>query len=369
MKNFRILLAVLLLMPACTQNKMGKCVLTGTLENVPESIFMNLVDVDSGKVLQKIHVQDGKFDLSFCLKKPRYFGIYQEKAESDSDRLFLWLENSNINITGNFYHLANARVTGSLSNDIYAKYLAIEKDYKKIKTASLSLLNNITNDQQTIDSIQKQNEQILVHYRPALLKFYSDHINSEVAFYFLYREPIKYKSALLKSDIKNLYKSLPEEKKHSREGILLKEFSTLPDIPQTGDRYIDISQATPEGRSESISKNLGKYTILEFWSSGCPASGWTRSRLKNLYNLYHEKGLNIIGISGDENFDEWRKAIQKDTIPWINISDLKGWYNKAFLIYGIYYTPSLILLDDKGVIVDNQFFQKWIEGELKKRFK
>ena len=88
-----------------------------------------------------------------------------------------------------------------------------------------------------------------------------------------------------------------------------------------------------------------------------------------MYNLYHDRGLNIIGISGDEDIDEWRKAIQKDTIPWINISDLKGWYNKAFLIYGIYYIPSLILLDDKGVIVDNQFFQKWIEGELEKRFK
>jgi peroxiredoxin len=354
---------------ACTQNKMSKGILTGTLENAPDSIMINLVDVDNGKVFKKILMQNGKFNLSFYLKTPRFFVIQKENSKSDSDKLFLWLENSKINITGNFNNINWAIINGSSSNEIYKKYLEIEKDYETIKATSLSLLKNVTNNQQTLDSVQKQNELILVHYRPALLKFYSDNINSEVAFYFLYKEPIKYQSALLKSDIKQIYNNLPEEKKHSKEGKLLKDFSSLPDIPKIGDKYIDISQDTPEGRSESISKNLGKYTILEFWSSGCPPSLWFRSRLKTMYNLYHKRGLNIIGISGDDNYDDWRKAIEKDTIPWVNISDLKGWYNKAFLSYGVYYTPNMILLDDKGVILDNQFFQKWIENELERKFK
>ncbi len=114
---------------------------------------------------------------------------------------------------------------------------------------------------------------------------------------------------------------------------------------------------------------MGKYTILEFWASDCSLSCWFRPRLKAMYNLYHKRDLNIIGICHDENYDDWRKAVEKDTIPWVNISDLKGWYNKAFLAYGIYSTPNLILLDDKGIILDNKFSQKWIEKELEKRFK
>ena len=369
MKNFRIFLGLLLLMFACTRNEMSKVILTGTLENAPDTTVINLVDVDSGKVFKKILVQNGKFSLSFCLKKPRYFVMQKENSKSDSDKLFLWLENSKINITGNFNNIKNAIINGLSSNEIYNKYLEIEKDYETIKATSLTLLKNVTNNQQTLDSVQKQNELILVHYRPALLKFYSDNINSEVAFYFLYKEPIKYRSALLKSDIKQIYNKLPEEKKQSTEGKLLKDFSSLPEIPKIGDKFIDITQNTPEGRSESISKNLGKYTILEFWASDCTLSRWFRPRLKTMYNLYHKRGLNIIGISHDENYDDWCKAIEKDTIPWVNISDLKGWYNKAFLAYGIYYTPNLILLDDKGVILDNQFFQKWIENELEKKFK
>lgn len=368
MKKTVILLGLLILLSNCNHNNISNCTLTGIIENIKDGTVLNLVDIDSGKVCQKINVQGGKFKTNLKLITPRFFGIWQENPKHDSDRLYLWLENSKININANFKYLAGAEVKGSLSNEIYNKYLAIEKDYLKIKTASVRLLNISTN-QLTIDSIQKQNEEILVHYRPALLKYYSDNINSEVAFHFLYTEPIKYKSALLKSDIKNLYNNLPEEKKNSKEGKLLKEFYSFPNVPKIGDKYIDISLDTPEGKAESISKNLGKYTILEFWSSGCPASLWMRPRLKDMYNLYHKKGLNIIGISGDNDYDSWRQAIQNDTIPWINISDLKSWYNKAFLIYGIYITPSMILLDDKGVIIDNQLSQKWIELELENRFK
>lgn len=365
MKNFRIYLGLLLLAFACTQNKMSQGILTGTLKNAPDSIMINMVDVDSGKVFKKILMQNGKFNLSFYLIAPRFFVLQKENSKSDSDKLFIWLENSKINITGNFNNIESAIIDGSSSNEIYKKYLEIEKDYKTIKATSLLKIN--TNNQQTIDSVQKQVELMLVHYRPALLKFYSDNINSEVAFYFLYKEPIKYQSALLKSDIKQIYNVLPEEKKQSKEGKLLKDFSSLPEIPKIGDKFIDISQNTPEGRSESISKNLGKYTILEFWATDCTLSRWFRPRLKTMYNLYHKKGLNIIGISHDENYDDWQKAIEQDTIPWVNISDLKGWYNKAFVAYGICYVPNLILLDEKGVILDNQFSQKWFENELKKK--
>ena len=352
----------------CNHYNSNNCTLTGNLDNIKDGTVLNLTDIDSGKICQKITVQAGIFKTNLKLTKPRFFGIWQENPKNDSSRLYLWLENSKININANFKYLAGAEVKGSLSNEIYNKYLAIEKDYEKIKTASMCF-NNISTKQHTIDSIEKQNEQILVHYKPAIVNFYSDNINSEVAFHFLYAELKKYKSALLKDDIKNLYRNLPEEKKLSKEGKLIDEFTSFPNVPKIGDKFIDVSLDTPEGKSESISKNLGKYTILEFWGSGCPVSFWMRPRLKNMYNLYHKKGLNIIGISNDDEYDSWRQAIRKDSIPWLNISDLNSWYNKAFLIYGIYYTPNWILLDDKGVIIDNQLAQKGIEEELKNRFK
>jgi hypothetical protein len=42
-----------------------------------------------------------------------------------------------------------------------------------------------------------------------------------------------------------------------------------------------------------------------------------------------DKGFEIISISLDVNAGEWRKAIEKDEMTWINVSDLKRMENKA----------------------------------------
>jgi thiol-disulfide isomerase/thioredoxin len=144
-------------------------------------------------------------------------------------------------------------------------------------------------------------------------------------------------------------------------------FSTK--IPQVGEKYIDCSQNTPQGKMESISNNLGKYTIIEFWASWCGPCRAEHPQIRRLYNLYHDKGLNIIGISGDSDLNAWKEAIENDSIPWTNISDLKGGNNQAFMIYGIKGVPVMILLDENGLIVDNKLYNKPLESELEKRFK
>ena len=368
MKKLVILLGLLITLSTCTQNKISNGTLTGILENIKDGTVLNLIDIDSGKVYQKITVQDGKFKTSLELIKPRFFGIWQENPKYDKDRLFLWLENSEIKISGNYNYFVNARIEGSKSNEIYSKYSAIENDFKN-KSNRLNVAKSITINQATLDSVQILTEQASDQYKTDLLKFYSSHIESEVAFYFLVKEMIKYKSVLKKSNIKNLFSDLPEEFKTSKEAKLLEKYISLPEIPRNGDKFIDISQVTPEGISETISNHLGKLTILEFWSSGCSACIWEHERLKDLYNRYHDKGLNIIGISGDDTYNDWIGAIKRDSIPWINISDLKGWYNEAFLIYGVKYTPYLILLDEKGLVIDDEFFSKWIEDVISSRFR
>jgi peroxiredoxin len=368
MKNSVILLGLLISLSACAPNKLSSGTLTGSLENIKDGTVLDLVDIDSGKVFQKIVVQDGKFKTSLELIKPRFFGIWQENAKYDKDRLFLWLENSEIKISGNFDYLVNAKIEGSKSNEVYSKYSAIEKDFKN-KSNNLKIALSTTTNQSTLDSIQILTEQASKLYKTDLLKFYYSHIKSEVAFYFLVKEMIKSKSVLKKSDIKNLFSDLPKEFKKTKDAKLLEKYISLPEIPRNGDKFIDISQVTPEGISESISNHLGKLTILEFWSSGCPACIWEHERLRDLYNTYHDKGLNIIGISGDDTYNDWIGGIKRDSIPWINISDLKGWYNEAFLIYGVKYTPNLILLDEKGLVIDDEFFSKWIEDVVGKRLK
>ncbi|MFZ1524534.1 MAG: TlpA disulfide reductase family protein [Saprospiraceae bacterium] len=98
----------------------------------------------------------------------------------------------------------------------------------------------------------------------------------------------------------------------------------------------------------------GKFVILEFWASWCKPCRATHPELRNLFELYHKNGLEIISLSSDylKDIDKWKAAIMKDSIDrWnhillndrdeVNISHL---YNVDFL-------PTKVLIDSDGNIV------------------
>jgi alkyl hydroperoxide reductase subunit AhpC len=70
-----------------------------------------------------------------------------------------------------------------------------------------------------------------------------------------------------------------------------------------------------------------------------------------LYNEFHAKGLEIIGVSLDDNAEQWKKAIAKDKLMWIHVSNLKGWKDPIAELYEIEQIPSTFLLDSSGNIV------------------
>ena len=69
------------------------------------------------------------------------------------------------------------------------------------------------------------------------------------------------------------------------------------------------------------------------------------------YNDYHSKGFEVIGVSFDNDKDAWQQAIAQLSMPWPQMSDLKGWESAAAAAYSIRAIPSNVLLDEKGTIV------------------
>jgi len=70
-----------------------------------------------------------------------------------------------------------------------------------------------------------------------------------------------------------------------------------------------------------------------------------------MYNELHSKGLNIVGVSLDDDAAEWKKAIAKDKITWTQISNLKKWKDPIALQYQIEQIPTTYLLDKTGKII------------------
>ena len=73
--------------------------------------------------------------------------------------------------------------------------------------------------------------------------------------------------------------------------------------------------------------------------------------MKEIYNTYAARGLQMIGISLDSKRDAWLNAIRRLELPWVHLSDLKGWKSIASETYGVRAIPETVLITPDGKIL------------------
>lgn len=107
------------------------------------------------------------------------------------------------------------------------------------------------------------------------------------------------------------------------------------------------------GKPVSIKDEISKYkiTIIDFWASWCGPCRQEMPILVDIHNKFGKAGLCIIGVSLDEDEKQWKDAVNKMNMTWLQLSDLQGWNNSAAQMYGIQSIPFTIIVDNKGHIL------------------
>ncbi len=97
-----------------------------------------------------------------------------------------------------------------------------------------------------------------------------------------------------------------------------------------------------------------KYTLLYKWGLWCPFSEAFNQKLVPAYKAYKDKGLEVIGIHYDLNYDDGLLEYMKDhDIPWNNAigKDWSKMENNGTAIFQWAGTPQVFLVDPNGNIV------------------
>ncbi len=94
-----------------------------------------------------------------------------------------------------------------------------------------------------------------------------------------------------------------------------------------------------------------KYLFLDFWASWCAPCREENPGLVKLYHKFEKKGIQFVGISIDMDKTNWKNAIKKDKLSWIQTCDLKGSQSKIFNGFGLTDIPANFLIDKEGKIV------------------
>ena len=128
----------------------------------------------------------------------------------------------------------------------------------------------------------------------------------------------------------------------------------------------DFTLKDREGKDVTMSSLRGSYLIIDFWASWCGPCRAGMPAMKELYARYHDKGLEILGVSDDSDHDKWTAALDEDQLPWINVVDefpSKSRSARVISSYGVHYIPSYFLLDRDGKVIGKMSHDE-IEAKL-----
>lgn len=121
-------------------------------------------------------------------------------------------------------------------------------------------------------------------------------------------------------------------------------------IAENGTNSPDLSLPNPNGRDISLSSIKSKVILIQFWSALNRDSRYQNQALKELYEKYKSKGLEIYQVSLDTDRNAWLTAIEDDGLTWINVGDMKGSI-VAVNNFNIQAIPANYILDSERRIV------------------
>lgn len=118
-----------------------------------------------------------------------------------------------------------------------------------------------------------------------------------------------------------------------------------------GQPYVDIKGTDINGNPVALSDYVGKgnYVLVDMWASWCGPCKREIPNLANVYNLYKNKGLTVLGIYVWDELENLAPAMDKEKITWPQIVDSN---ETATKLYGVQGIPCIMLIGPDGTILD-----------------
>lgn len=359
MKKYFLIITIIfgLLLSCGGQKDPNEFILLGDYTGNSKYLVLGYKDLNGNYKSDTLVLKNNKFEVSGKIMSPQEVGITDDKND-DLNSVQFFIEPKTIKISLKEDVFNDAKIENSKSQIEYEKlnhlinpiYKMMDSILQRKKELNAQKLIEIDTSKKKelenrINQIDNDREKLYDSIKHVKLKFAKEHPNSYVSpntlYIHLHNIPL--------DTLKSYYNHFSTEVQNSISGQEIA--SHIERLSMTNAPIFETLDNN--GNLLSLSSFQGKYVLLDFWAGWCKPCIALHPELSEIYNTYHSKGLEIIGISLDNDKENWKKAIDTNKLHlWHQIySGRSRAKNTIVYQYNIYAIPAYILIDKEGNII------------------
>lgn len=365
---------------ACTNKTNVK--ITGDIkESAGQKVYLEQVNVDGPIPIDSTQTdKKGRFTFKTNIQQPTFYNV---KVGPKEFITFIASPEEEIELSGTLKGLSqNYWVDGS-ENSLWVKLLNFQLHNTQTQMDSLKKAYAALPDEKAYAGQRRQISTAwdsIVNKQISFSKdFILKHAISPASYYALYQKFDKENFILspetdlqsykiVASSMKAMY---PESQytlallKHLdqiNKGIQAERIRQL--IANSENSLPEISLPDSQGDTVALSSLKSKLIVLDFTVLSAKEGAAYTQELKQIYNKFRHRGVQIYQVCLDPNRLLWEKLVKEYGINWVCVWDAEGVQSKAAKNWNIQSVPADYIINQKAEIVGKNLYGKRLEERL-----
>ena len=371
MKSFLILLVISVLFSCGSQ---AGYVLKGEFKGAGNGRAVLLMSSEGQRVISDtVEMKGGKFVFEGEVPDAGWATVVVEPEGKEGVRMMLALENSRIEMRGDWNNLGmdeneelavlGMQIIGSKNQDVYEQ---VEGQYKAVKelpefTKFAEILEKVLETPEILEDTtfyweyKKGYDVWIARVKKEQLKIMAANPSVEMVAY----ELGYMKDNMTLEQLEQVFGQFDVKVQQSKWGKAIRESIELRQRIEPGRLAPEFTLARRDSSLVSLADYRGKVVVLDFWASWCRPCRASFPWVREFYEEYREKGVEIIGVSIDENKASWEKALDEERLPWPQvIDDIEKGRSRVGGLYHVLAVPMFVVVDKEGKIVVRAHMEK-----------